>query len=105
MKGSWRKGPSHRRLGVPHLDDQQSLRPQVPARLPQNDPYGIQPRATRRERDPRLVTIFGRQTLQLAIPHIWRVRNNNIVAGVPQCAEVVRLQQPQAPTEAMAPAR
>ena len=86
--------PSHRCLGVPHLDDQQSSRPQMPACFLQNNPYGVQARATRGERDPRLVTILGRQTLQLTIPHVRRVRNNNIVAFITQCAEVIRLQQP-----------
>src|SRR5580698_3714493 len=55
------EGPSHRRLGVPHLDDQQSSRAQMLAGFPQNNPYGVQARAARGERDPRLVTILGRQ--------------------------------------------
>jgi hypothetical protein len=73
----------------------------VATRLLQNDPYGVQTRATRCERDPRLVTILGRQTLQLALPHVRGVRDNNIVRLIAKCAEVVGLQQSQTPTKAM----
>jgi hypothetical protein len=95
------ESPSHRRLGVPHLDDQQASWPQVTARFLQNDPYGVQARATRSECDPRLMTILGRQTLQLALPYVRGVRDNNIVRLVTKCAEVVGLQQSQTLPEAM----
>jgi hypothetical protein len=66
----------------------------MPTRLLQNDPYRVQTRATRRERDPRLVAILGRQTLQLAIPHVRGVRDNNIVGLIAKRAEVVGLEKP-----------
>src|ERR1700730_126034 len=50
-EGQSAKCPSHRALGVPHLDDQHPARPQMPAGFPQDDAYGIEPRAAGRERD------------------------------------------------------
>ncbi len=93
--------PPHRRLGIPHLDDQQALRPQILTRLLQNDPDGIQTRASRGERDPRLMTILGRQLFQLAGPHVGRVRHDDIVALFFERAEMIRLHQPQAPAYAV----
>src|SRR3977135_3816766 len=47
-EGQTAECPSHRALGVPHLDDEHPARPQMPARFPQDDPYRVEPGAAGR---------------------------------------------------------
>ena len=62
---------------------------QVPSRFLQNDSDGIETRATRGQCDARLVAILGRQIPQLAVPHVWRVRDDDIVGFISQGVEVI----------------
>src|SRR5690349_15702429 len=74
----------------------------MPTRLTQDDPHGVEAGAASSERDSRLVAILGRQALELAPPHVGRVRDDDIVALPAQRAEVVGFQKPHPPAEAVA---
>src|SRR6185437_5564016 len=97
------KRATYRRLGVPHLNNEQTTRAQMPSRFPQNDAYGVEAVAARGECDARLVAILGRQPLELALPHVGRVCHNDIVGLPPERAEVVRLQNAHTPLQLVAP--
>src|SRR5437016_11345632 len=89
--GQAREGPSHRALGVAHLDDQHAARTQMPARLLEDDAHRVQARLAGRERHARLVPVFRRQSLELTRPHVRRIRHDDIVGGAPERAEVIGL--------------
>src|ERR1700724_500271 len=100
-EGQTAECPSHRALGVPHLDDQHPARPQMPAGLPQDDAYGIEPRATGRERHAWLVPVLRWQSGKLARAHVRRIGDDDIVGEAPERAEVIGLLQPHPAREAL----
>src|SRR5947207_5565365 len=100
-EGQTAECPSHRALGVAHLDDEHPARPQMPARLLQDDPYGVEPGAAGRERDARLVPVLRRQPGKLARANARPLGEDDIVGRAPECAEVIGLAQPHPAREPM----
>src|SRR2546423_10781898 len=75
-EGQTAECPSHRALGVAHLDDEHPARPQMPARLLQDDPYGVEPGAAGRERDARLMPGLRRLHDKLASANDRRIEQD-----------------------------
>src|SRR6267378_6741467 len=100
-EGQTAECPSHRALGVAHLDDEHPARPQMPARLAQDDPYGVEPGAAGRERHARLVPVLRRQPRKLARAHVRRIGDDDIVGCAPKRAEVIGLPDPHPAREPM----
>src|SRR3954447_5044921 len=77
-EGQLRERAAYRVFGVADLHDQHSTGPQMAARFAQDHPHGVETRATRGKRQPRLVAIFGWQTPHFPRTHIRRITHDDI---------------------------